>query len=66
MQNFVEYVEWVLLMLRVRRDPAKFIERAAWHLVLDEGRKYERTGGLLRTAARYVASGQEVPVWLFR
>ena len=66
MGNFVEYVEWVLLMHRVRRDPAKFIERAAWHLWPDYGGTRRSAFSLMLAAARFVAQGAEVPAWLFR
>jgi hypothetical protein len=66
MQGLVEEVEWWWLLNRASADPAKFIERAAWHLF--EARSFvdERAGMLLFTAARFAAQGAEVPAWLFR
>ncbi|HWY55740.1 MAG TPA: hypothetical protein VNZ03_14830 [Terriglobales bacterium] len=66
MHNLLEVVEWWWLLRRVRSDPAKFIERAAWHVVDDPVEPSGSGWSGLMCAAHYVADGQEVPAWLFR
>jgi hypothetical protein len=49
-----------LLLVRVRKDPAKFLERAGFHCWSIAA------ADCLFIAARYVHGGMEIPKWLFR
>ena len=66
METAVEQVEWWWLLQRARRDPARFVERAAFHLFIVQATEGPDPANLLLLSARFVAQGQEVPVWLFR
>jgi hypothetical protein len=66
MRSLIDWVDSVLLNMRARRDPAKFIERAAWHLVPINETFYEAAPGLLLIAAEYIKHGEEIPAWLFQ
>jgi hypothetical protein len=57
--RILDRVRWFFLLARVRRDPARFLERAAWHVEDPE------TASLLMVAARYAHAGKDVPKWLF-
>jgi hypothetical protein len=54
----LDRVRWFFLLWRARRDPAKFVERAGWHVDPDEA------GSQLISASRYVAAGEDIPRWL--
>lgn len=66
MRDLVEIEEWWRLMHRVQSDPAKFIERAAWHLWMAERFVYLDAATALLISAKYMRSGQEIPEWLFK
>lgn len=54
----VDNLRMWLLLLRVRTDPARFLERAGWHVEDTDA------GSCLISASRYVAAGEAIPRWL--
>ena len=60
MRFLFDHVAMFFVLRRARRDPAKLLERAAWHV------PSWFTGSLLMVAAQYVHAGKDVPKWLFK
>jgi hypothetical protein len=66
MDYVLELVNWLWLMQRVKRDPARFLERAAFHLGPVRSAGEPDAGSLLMVAPHFVAQGKEPPSWLFK